>query len=92
MNATGSRLALLQQRCVLQRQMLAHEMGQLAQRLQRVDGALSSVKTLVTQPALFAGLLTMLFSGRKLGHWRLLGRGVAAWMLVRKLTRWTHWF
>jgi len=88
MTRTPSRLVILQQRCALQRSLLTADVAHLAQRLQRIDHALAPIQTFATHPAMFASVLTLLFSARKLIGWHFLGRSVAIWMLMRRLVGW----
>jgi len=84
----AARRAELQQRCVAQREQLAQAVDDIEQRLNRVDRWLGSVTTAISKPAMIGGVITALFTLRRIGWWRTLGRGVVMWVTVRRLLQW----
>lgn len=87
--AAHSKRAELRQRCAAQRGDLGRAVADIEQRLQRVDHWLAATTAVATKPALLVGAVTTLFSMRRVGLWRTVGRGVMVWLAARRMLQWT---
>lgn len=82
--STTLRRAELHARCEAQRTALSEQVAAIEQRLHGTDAVLGSIRNIVTKPAVMAGGLAMLMSGRS-GWWSKLSRAAVLFSTARRV-------
>lgn len=78
------RRAELHARCEAQRNTLSEQVADIERRLHGTDSVLGSIRNIITKPAVVAGGLAMLMSGRS-GWWSKLSRAAVLFTTARRV-------
>jgi hypothetical protein len=88
----AERQAELQLRCAVERRVIAAELHSVEARLDRVDRAASTARTVLRNPAVIAGGIVALLMLGRVGGFRLLGRAYLLMSATRRLVNTIRFF